>query len=372
MNTREAYIALNMLDGIGPIRARSLAAVAGSYEAIFTAPAGALARANGIGPELLQSLLEQRGAVAWLAELAKAEKLGARIITPADTEYPVSLRQIHDPPLALYIKGDLQPRDAQAIALVGSRRCSHYGLAVADKLAYELTQAGYTVVSGLARGIDTAAHQGALRAGGRTLAVLGCAIDTIYPPESEVLADKVTKQGCLISEYTIGRQPDRTTFPYRNRIVSGLCQGVVVVEAPARSGALITADMAMEQGRTVFAVPGRIDQPQSQGCHGLIKNGARLVEGVADIVDELGLLLPGSGRQRAEGVLKRPDLQLTELEVKIVRALGQGAIDVDTLGRLVELGVADLSAHLLALEMRRVIRVLPGNQVELSVRVGDF
>ena len=222
------------------------------------------------------------------------------------------------------------------------------------------------MISGLARGIDTAAHKGALKGGGRTLAVLGSALDKLYPPENEELAETIAKQGAVISEYPLGREPDRTTFPYRNRVVSGLSMGVVVVEAGLGSGALHTSDQALEQGRTVFAVPGRIDSPSAKGANRLIKNGARLVEDVDDILQEFEFLIPPETKKKAEQLDARPAVQLSGDEQAIVRALWEGSLDVDTLIRRAELKTATVSSLLIGLEMKRVVRMLPGRMVELQ------
>ncbi len=368
MTAREAYILFNMMEGIGPVRIRSLIEQLGSIEAIVEADETALRSARAVGPELAASIIRQRDALDPAAEEERADRLNARLITPLDAEYPEPLRTIYAPPLALYVKGTLVAKDRHAIALVGSRRTTHYGRSVADRLAYQLGCVGYTVVSGLARGIDTAAHQGALKSSGRTLAVLGGALDKLYPSENRPLAEAIEKQGAVLSEFPLGREPDRTTFPMRNRIVSGLSMGVVVVEANYKSGALHTADDALEQGRTVFAVPGRVDSPPSRGAHQLIKNGARLVEDVDDILKEFEFLVPSDKQQAQPHLTTRPEVQLSAEEQKIVKALWPGEQDVDALARAVDLPSARISALLIGLEMKKVVRMLPGRMVELIVR----
>ncbi len=372
MEERTAYIALNMISELGPVTVRALIETLGSPQAVFAAGVDQLTRAKGVGAERAQAIISQRDTIDVADEIAKAKQLGAHMVTPLDDEYPDSLKEIHDPPLALYVRGELKSTDQHAIAMVGSRRCTHYGRTVADRLAYQLAKVGYTVVSGLARGIDTAAHQGSLKGGGRTIAVLGGALDCLYPAENEKLADAIAKQGAVISEYPLGREPDRTTFPYRNRIVSGLSMGVVVVEAPRKSGSLITVDMAMEQGRSVFAVPGRIDTPSAAGCHMLIKNGAKLVEGVDDVLEEFEMLIPPAKREAAATATRRPEVHLSGDEESIVRALGEGGLDVDALARQAELSSAKVSSLLLGLEMKRVVRMLPGRVVELAAMLEDF
>ncbi len=365
MTSREALIALNMISALGPVRVRNLIAALGTPQAIFEAEPDDLCRAEGIGAELARAIVSQRETVDPAAEEERARKVGARIIVTGEADYPAPLANIYDPPIALYVRGTLCEADARGIALVGTRHATHYGNSVADRLGYQLAMTSFTVVSGLARGIDTAAHRGALKAKGRTIAVLGSALDKLYPEENAGLADEIAASGAVISEYTMGREPDRTTFPYRNRVVSGLSLGVVVVEAGVKSGAVITANGALEQGRTVFAVPGRIDQPGSRGTHALIKQGARLCEGIDDIVQEFELLIPRSQQELLDLMPKRPDVPLGADEQAVVRALWKGSLDVDSLARAANLKSAQLSALLLMLEMKRVVRMLPGRMVEL-------
>ncbi len=372
MTRREAYIALNLMDGMGPVRVRNLAAVLGSPEAIFTAAEADLLLAEGVGAELAARIVAQRGAVDPAAEERKAAGLGARLVTPEDAEYPEPLRHIHDPPLALYVKGTLLPKDKHALAIVGTRSPTHYGLGVADKLGYQLAKSGFTVVSGLARGIDTAAHQAALKGGGRTIAYLGSALDTLYPPENAELAERIAESGAIISEYTLGRPSDRTTFPYRNRLVTGCTMGTIVVETNLKGGAMITADLALEQGRSVFAVPGRVDTPTARGCHRLIKQGARLVEDIEDVLQEFDLLVGAETRRAAKKLDVKPDFQLSPEEQAIVRVLWPGERDVDALTREAGLPAAKVASLLIMLEMKKVIRILPGRVVELRAEVrGD-
>jgi DNA processing protein len=366
MDTRETYIALNMIDGIGPIKVRAMIDALGSPEAVFGASVEQLTRVDGVGTLLAERIAAAPAQLDVRGEVRRAERLGMRIVTFPDADYPAPLREIHDPPLALYLRGTLSPRDRHAVAVVGSRRTTHYGRMVADRLAYQLAKVGFTVISGLARGVDTAAHEGALNAGGRTGAVIGSALDRLYPPENAALADRIAGQGFVMSEFHLGVEPGRTTFPMRNRIVSGLSQGVVVVEAGRGSGALITCNQAMEQGRLVFAVPGRIDSPASKGCHDLIKQGARLVDDVDDILDELQYLIPPETAANARMLDNRPDVQLSEQEQAVVKALWAGPRDVDSLSRELGQSPANLGALLIGLEMKRVARMLPGRQVELS------
>ncbi|MCX7818831.1 MAG: DNA-processing protein DprA [Kiritimatiellae bacterium] len=370
MTEREAYIALNLMGQIGPVRARSLAARLGSLAAIFEASERELCSADGIGPELAAHIVRRRGEVEPVREEEAARGLGARIVTPADAGYPEPLRTIHDPPLALYVVGEWTAADRHAIAVVGSRRCTHYGRSTADRLAAQLAGAGVTVVSGLARGIDMAAHEGALRGGGRTIAVLGGALDRLYPAEAGPLADRIAERGAVISEYPLGREPDRTTFPYRNRLISGLSMGVVIVEADRQSGAMITAAQALEQGRLVFAVPGRVDQPMSRGPHQLIRQGARLVEDARDVLEEFEYLFPPGATTTPTAEEPAPAaFAFSDEEARIVEVLSEGELDADSLARRAGLPPAKLGPLLVGLEIKRVVRMLPGRLVALTVKV---
>jgi DNA processing protein len=374
MTSREAYILLNMVDGIGPVRVRAMCDALGSPEAVLTASAAALGGVRGVGPKIAGSIVSQRSGLDAGQEEEAAAKLGARLITPVDEEYPEPLKQIYDPPLCLYVRGTLEPKDEQALAVVGTRRASHYGAAQADRLAFQSAQSGFTIVSGLARGIDTVAHKAALKAGGRTLAVLGGAIDQLYPTENKELAEEIVEHGAVISEFTLGRQPDRTTFPYRNRIVSGLSKGVLVVEAGVNSGAMNTAGQALEQGRSVMAVPGRVDLDGARGPHRLIQNGARLVEDFQDILKEFEFLFPPDEQAR---LLQKQDarqrLTLQPDEEAVVRALWTDAeLDFDVLVRRTGLSTAQLMTLSMQLEMKRVIRRLPGRRLALMDEIRQW
>jgi len=365
VNEREAYIALNMMEDIGPVGVRALIAKLGSPQAIFEADRDKLIGAEGIGPAAAERIIEQRRGIRPDEELKRAAKLGAEIITPVDGGYPKDLARIHDPPLALYVLGTLLPGDRRAIGVVGSRQTTFYGRETAESMAYQLAHAGFTVVSGLARGIDTAAHQGALKAKGRTLAVLGGGLDCIYPSENEQLAKEISKSGAVLSEFPIGRKPDKTTFPIRNRVISGLSMGVLVVEAGLASGALITANQALDQGRCVFAVPGRIDSPSSRGTHRLIKNGARLVESVDDILQEFEFLIPRPNSAKPVSMDDIPLMPLDQDEEKIVQCLSDGEKNIDEVIRATGIGANRLGSIVLGLEMKRVIRLQPGRMIHL-------
>ena len=375
MDERLAYITLNMIEGLGPVTVRRLIDCLGAPKAILEATREELMQARGVGEKLALKILVQRDAIDAVAEVERAADVGARIITQVDSEYPEVLKAIHDPPLALYIRGSLLSQDSKAIGIVGSRATSHYGLNAADRLAFRLGQTGFTVISGLARGADTAAHTGALKGDGRTIAVLGGALDRLYPPENADLAAQIAKQGAVISEYPMGRQADRMTFPYRNRIISGMSMGVLLIESDSKGGSMHTMEAAAEQGRTVFALPGRVDSPGAKGPHLLIQNGAKLVACVDDILEEYEFLIPPKERD-APGAASaaRPEVPLSADEARVVEALWQESKDLDLLSRELSLKSHDLSGLLLGLEMKRVIRMLPGKVVELAddLRNGKF
>ena len=357
MDERSAYITLNMMPQVGPVSVRVLAQKLGSVSNILSADKEELLTVRGVPLPVINTILEKKDGIDPLEEESNALKQGIKIVTYVDSEYPFLLKQIHDPPLALYVKGELCETDRKAIAIVGTRHPTHYGRTVAEKLSMQVAAAGFTVVSGLASGVDTAAHRGALNfKGGRTIAVLGGAIDCLYPPENEILADEIARHGAVITEYPLGRQPDKTTFPVRNRIISGLSMGVIVVEATRQSGAMITASQALSQGRQVFAVPGRIDNIQSSGCHELLKNGAILTTSVDDILEAFEFIIP---RREIE---QQTEL-LSEKDKIILDVLSEGEKDVDQLIRASGMSPSEINVALLSLEMRHLIHVLPGRRV---------
>jgi DNA processing protein len=365
MTSREAYVALNMIDGVGPIRLRALRDHFGTPEAILAAPKQELMRVAGVGEDVARNIAGWRQQIDLDAELERIEKGSARVVTCDDSEYPKNLREIYDPPLVLYVKGTLKEDESLAIGVVGSRRTTLYGQDMARKLAFQLARLGVTVVSGLARGIDTAAHNGALQAKGRTVAVIGCGIDVVYPAENKKLADEIVeKGGAVVTEFPFGVKPDKQNFPMRNRIISGWSLGVVVVEANLKSGALITAAQAAEQGRQVFAVPGRADSISSRGANELIKDGAKLTEDVEDVLSEFEYLLPkqamGMAGTDAQGRGTNPALKFSEIEEKVIAQMSREETGIDDIIRASGLTSAAVSATLLGLEMKRVVRQLPG------------
>lgn len=367
MDAREAHVALNLVDHVGPVRLRLLLEHFGDAPSILAASKAELLRVRGIGEETAEALARWEQTVDLEAELKRIREFGCRVVIPSDEEYPALLREIYDPPIVLYVKGRLEPRDRHAVAMVGSRRTTHYGMECARRLAFQLAHCGVTVVSGGARGIDTAAHQGALAAKGRTLAVLGTGINLVFPPENAELFARIAAQGALLTQFPFNRPADKQTFPIRNRIVAGMTLGTVVVEADLHSGALITAEMAVEQGRQVFAVPGRIDSPQSKGCHDLIKKGAKLCESAEDVLSEFEYLFPASNRPPSPaetGTL--PRLNLPEPEQRVWEVLGTEETALDEVIQRSGLPASVVSVALLHLEMKRLVRQLPG---KLFVRV---
>ncbi len=361
MEEREAFVALNLTERVGPVRVRQLLAYFGEATKILSATKRQLQQVHGIGEDTAESIFtwEQRTDLA--GELKRCEEYGCHILIQTDPHYPAFLREIYDPPIVLYVKGELNDKDKNAVAMVGSRQTTHYGIETARKLAYQLAYVGVTVVSGGARGIDTAAHQGALSAKGRTIAVLGNGINIVFPPENRELYERISETGAVITQFPFNRRADKQTFPIRNRIVAGMTLGTVVVEANLSSGALITANFAIDYGRQVFAVPGRIDSPRSKGCHELIKKGAKLCEGAEDVLSEFEYLFPPTNRppSAAEtGLL--PAIELSENEQRIFDAIGREEAQIDEIIRACSLPASAVSVTLLGLEMKKVIRQLPG------------
>ena len=382
MTDRERLILLNLIPDVGSTRLRRLLEACGSLERAWRATPDQLQQIEGIGAVLARRIADGCRDERRLAqELTRARQAGVAILTLDEAGYPSSLGAIHDPPVALYVKGTLTPNDRLAVGIVGSRRASHYGLQSAERLGYDLALRGITIVSGLARGIDAAAHEGALRAGGRTIAVLGSGLNRLYPPEHEALAARIATRGALISEYPMEAEPLPHHFPQRNRIISGLSLGVVVVEATQCSGALITADCALEQGREVFAVPGPMTAVTSQGTHGLLKQGARLVTSVEDILEELRLApvpVPSAEATREEGgltpapvhamVAHEPQATVAsagfaEHERRVLECVGaREPMEIDAIASRSGVAAPEVSAVLLQLELKRLVKQLPGKR----------
>lgn len=361
MDSREALVALNMVEHVGPVRVRQLLEHFGDASKILSASRQQLLHVRGIGEETAESIATWEKSVDLSAELKRITDFGCEIVIQTDPHYPELLREIYDPPIVLYVKGKLTAKDKNSVAMVGSRMTTHYGIEVGRKLAFQLAYVGVTVVSGGARGIDTAAHQGALSGKGRTICILGTGINIVFPPENKDLFERIAANGAVISQYPFNRKADKQSFAIRNRIVAGMTLGTVVVEANLTSGALITANFATEYGRQVFAVPGRIDSPRSKGCHELIKKGAKLCEGAEDILSEFEYLFPASNRPPAAnetGVL--PALELTDNEQKVFGVLDTEELSIDEVIRKAGLPSSAVSVALLSLEMKRLVKQLPG------------
>ncbi len=359
MTSTEACIALNMLPTMGPVRLRKLLEVFTSPERILAARGTELRNVEGIGGEVAEQIVHWENVVDLGAELQRIRDFGANVITAESSEYPRQLREIHSAPIVLYVWGELLERDQHAIGVIGSRRTTHYGAESAKKLSYQLAYAGLTVISGLARGIDTAAHQGALAAKGRTIAVIGSGMLNLYPPENAALAEKIrTGNGAVVSEFSMGVEPDRQTFPMRNRIISGWSHGILVVEAGLNSGALITAAQALEQNRSVYAVPGHINAPSAMGSNRLIQQGAKLVMEAGDILDDLQVLLPETAPSPAAAA--RPLPSLTEDERRVFDAIRATETSIDDISGACDLPSGTVSSNLLRLELKRLVKQLPG------------
>lgn len=353
----EACITLNMVPKLGPVGVRRLLNAFGSPREILGASAAQLRSVEGIGPEISESIVRWEQNVDLAGELARIADFGARVLTRDDPEYPALLREIHDPPVVLYVWGELTPRDQEAVGIVGSRKTSTYGLECAKKLSYQLAYAGLTVVSGLARGIDTAAHQGALAAKGRTVAVLGSGLLNLYPPENRSLAERIATSGAVVTEFPMLVSPDTQTFPRRNRIVSGWSQSLLVIEAGLRSGALITAGQAADQGRSVYAVPGPIDRATSAGTNRLIQQGAKLVTSAADLLEDLQIFSPGAAP--LESAPART-LDFDDNERAVYDSINDGETGIDAIATKSNLPAGVVSSTLLVLEMKRLVKRLPG------------
>ncbi len=368
----ESWLKLIRADGVGPTTFAKLLKLFRSIDRALGASVSELAKVNGIGFKTAERIARSRDKFDPQKELASAAKLGVWIINAADKRYPPPLRQIYDPPPVLYVKGTLTRADSLAIAIVGTRRCSTYGAEQASRFGHVLASAGFTIVSGMARGIDTAAHRGALAAGGRTIAVHGCGLGNVFPPENKKLLGLTAESGACLSELPVDYEALAENFPPRNRIISGLAMGVILIEAPARSGAIITAKAALGQNREVMVVPGKIDSPLNVGSHRLVKEGAKLVDCVEDVMEALGYIgrdLKGHANAAAEKAQQDVEtplfdvgrLNLSEAEKAIYDCLGAEPMHVDEIIVGTDLGAGKVNAAVISLRLKGLIKQLPGN-----------
>ena len=352
------WLALSLTPGVGSIFIKRLLDRFQTPEAVFHAPIKELLEIEGLGEKVAREI--QRGPLekAVEKELVLLKEAGGKMITLRDEDYPMRLKDIYDPPALLYVRGELRREDELAIAIVGSRKTSPYGRWITEKIGQDLARHGVTVVSGMARGIDSVAHMGALQGGGRTIAVLGCGVDVIYPSENRNLFHQIIEHGAVLSEFPMGSPPEGGHFPKRNRIISGLSIGVVIVQASAESGSLITAGYALEQGREVFAVPGNVGAEGSRGTNQLIKEGAKLVESTEDILEEI---LPQWKREKE--ILPKAETPLPDLseeEKVLYRLLGESPLHIDAIIRESQLDPGRVSGLLLNLELKGLISQWPG------------
>ena len=368
----EKWLAVIRADGVGPKAFARLLKHFGSLDRVLTASVSELAKVKRIGYKTAERIAASIGKFDVAKELALADKSGVWIVHAADKRYPPALKAIYDPPPVLYVKGTLERSDSLAVAIVGSRRCSTYGAEQASRFAHMLASAGFTIVSGMARGIDTAAHRGALTAGGRTIAVQGCGLSNVFPPENDKLFAHIAQSGACISELPLQYEPLSENFPGRNRIIAGLCMAVLVVEASGRSGALITARAAMDNNREVMAIPGKVDSPISIGTHRLIKDGARLVDCVEDVMETLGRVgegLKDHVSQAAKEAQAKVDLPLFDMsrlnlsddERAVVEALDGEPKHIEEIIARTNLAAGAVNATVISLRLKGLIRQLPGN-----------
>jgi DNA processing protein len=352
---KKDLILLNMVQDIGYIRLQALLDAFDSPGDILKASVRDLKSVKGIGSCIAMAIKSARSDHDIKKEISLVESSCIDIITLFDKNYPVSLKDIYDPPILLYVKGRLDALDELAIAIVGSRRCTYYGMNMADKLASDLVAYGVTIVSGLARGIDTAAHKGAIKGKGRTIAVLGNGLGSIYPLENKALAEKIICNGAIVSEFPMETPPFKQNFPRRNRIISGLSKAVLVVEAAKKSGALITADFALEQGRDVLAVPGMADRLSSTGTNELIKQGAKLIDNANDVLYEIGIVVAHNSARDIKEPLIADDCQKD-----IYNMLSKDPCHIDTLVQELKINSRQINSALLIMQAKGIIKQMPG------------
>jgi DNA processing protein len=358
-----AEILLALTPDVGPILRGRLLEHFGDALAVVAAGESQLQSVPGVGPKISQRIVNARREVRLEAQLALVREHGLQVLLPSRDGYPAPLKEIPDPPGVLFVRGTLEAADRMAVAIVGARRATRYGKQQAERLAGGLARAGLTVVSGMARGIDGAAHRGALAAGGRTIAVLASGVLNPYPPEHAKLADEIAAQGALLSEVAPTMPPISGMFPQRNRIISGLTLGTIVIEAADRSGALITARHAMEQGREVFAVPGQVDNPLSAGPHRLIRDGAKLVACIDDVLEEFGPLAEPAPDRRGGSIRVAAEVKLNDLEHAVLQAIDPAGSLLDEVAATCNMPIHRVLATVCVLESRRLVRKIAGNRV---------
>ncbi len=365
MTDLEALVGLNLVMDVGSIRLKKLLKFFGTPRNILSSSQEKLSEVGGIG-DVIASRIVSVDEKDIENEFVLAERHNLKILSLESPEYPRNLKCINDPPIILYVKGSLLPEDSLGIAIVGSRRASFYGLTNAEKFAADLTASGFTVISGMARGIDTRAHRGALKSGGRTIAVIGSGLRNIYPQENKGLVEEIAAKGAVISEFPVNAGPLKQNFPRRNRVISGLSLGVLVVEACRNSGALITADFALEQGRDVFAIPGKIDLPSSCGTNELIKQGAKLTASIEDILEEFPFCPQSSfsSGHCGEKVSSKKQQGLSCVEELLYNIINVQPCTIDDLVQKAGMAVSEISLNLLNLQLKKKIRVLPGKIFE--------
>ena len=368
MTDKEAYIILNLIPGIGSVRVKELISVFSSPVQLLETPPETLKKISGIGKNIIKSITSWKSITNLQRELELADKGGVQIITLADDNYPTALKEIYDPPLCLYIRGSLDKNTDKNIGIVGSRRITRYGKEVASHLSKSAVNAGWIVVSGLAYGIDAVSHQAVIEENGKTIAVLGGGLARIHPQDHIPLAKNILKNnGAIISEFPMEFSPTRWSFPMRNRIISGLSQGLIVVEAGLKSGSLITAQRALEQGRSVFAVPGEITNPQAKGTNQLIKNGAKLTESFDDILEDFSFLVQTkTSTGEKEQSLEINFSNLNDKERLIVEHLKQGSLSADKIAELCSTSPGATLAILMQMQLKNIIIPLPGKKYELK------
>jgi DNA processing protein len=360
---KQGLLKLSTVHDLGAIRLKNLLEYFGSTQDIIKAGEDGLKRVPGIGQKLACQISSLKNSFNMEKELEKLDRHGVSVIAVSDSDYPENLKYIYAPPFILFVKGKIIAEDALSVSVVGTRKPTSYGRMAAEKLSEDIARRGITIVSGLARGIDTVAHKSVLASKGRTIAVLGSGIDVCYPPENKRLLEQIAEQGAVVSEFPLSTVPDKRNFPLRNRIISGLSLGTVVIEAPEKSGALITAEMALEQGREVFAVPGNIFSENSRGTHYLLKQGAKLVESYEDIIEEITAFERTKTLRKSKSAsVENTGEKLSVEEEKIYALISCEPVQFDTIAEDVSMTAQDISVVLMGLELKGKIKEIPGKR----------